>query len=142
MIRKAVVNDITYLVRIEKKVFTQSLGESFLYDELLLNPFAHYFVYELNKEIIGYIGYRAIDSNAEMMNFCMDPEYQGQGYGTEVLNYSIEYLKTLGVSSVLLEVRKSNKTAQAIYEKFGFVKSHIRKNYYQTEDAFVYIKEV
>lgn len=142
MIRKATVNDIAYLVRIEKKVFTQSLGESFLFDELLLNPFAHYFVYELNKEVIGYIGFRAIDSHAEMMNFCMDPEYQGQGYGAEVLNHSIEHLKSLGVTSILLEVRKSNKTAQAVYEKFGFVKSHIRKNYYQTEDAFVYIKEV
>jgi len=142
MIRKATVNDITYLVRIEKKVFTQSLGESFLFDELLLNPFAHYFVYELNKEVIGYIGFRAIDSNSEMMNFCMDPEYQGQGYGTEILNYSIDYLKNIGVSSVLLEVRKSNKTAQAVYEKFGFKKSHIRKNYYQNEDAFVYMKEV
>lgn len=142
MIRKATVNDITYLVRIEKKVFTQSLGESFLFDELLLNPFAHYFVYELNKEVIGYIGFRAIDSNSEMMNFCMDPEYQGQGYGTEILNYSIDYLKNIGVSSILLEVRKSNKTAQAVYEKFGFKKSHIRKNYYQNEDAFVYMKEV
>ncbi len=142
MIRKATVNDIAYLVRIEKQVFTRSLGESFLFDELLLNPFAHYFVYELNKEVIGYIGYRAIDSNAEMMNFCMDKEYQGQGYGTEVLNHSIEFLKTLGVTSILLEVRKSNKTAQAIYEKFGFTKSHIRKNYYETEDAYVYMKEV
>jgi len=142
MIRKATINDIKYLVRIEKKVFTQSLGESFLYDELSLNPFAHYFVYELNKEVIGYIGFRAIDKNAEMMNFCMDPEYQGQGLGYELLKHSMDYLKALNITSVLLEVRKSNKTAQSMYEKFGFVKSHIRKDYYQTEDAFVYIKEV
>ncbi|MBU1141349.1 MAG: ribosomal protein S18-alanine N-acetyltransferase [Firmicutes bacterium] len=142
MIRKATINDVIYLVRIEKKVFAQSLGESFLYDELLLNPFAHYFVYELNKEVVGYIGFRAIDSNAEMMNFCVDPDHQGQGFGSEILDYSIEYLKTLGVNNLLLEVRKNNHQAQAIYEKFGFVKSHIRKNYYETEDAYVYMKEV
>ncbi len=142
MIRKATVNDVKYLVRIEKKVFTQSLGESFLYDELLLNPFAHYFVFELNKEVIGYVGYRAIDTNAEMMNFCLDPEYHGQGFGTELLTYSIDFLKGLGVDKLLLEVRKSNHQAQSIYEKLGFKKSHIRKNYYQTEDAYVYIKEV
>ena len=69
MIRKAIVNDINYLVKIEKKVFTESLGESFLYDEFLLNPFAHYFVYEVNKEVVGYIGFRAIDEHAEVMNF-------------------------------------------------------------------------
>ncbi len=142
MIRKATVKDVTNLVRIEKKVFTQSLGESFLYDELLLNPFAHYFVFELNREVVGYIGYRAIDANAEMMNFCFFPEYQGQGFGTELLTYSIEFLKGLGVNQLLLEVRKSNCQARAIYEKLGFKKSHVRKNYYQTEDAYVYMKEV
>ncbi|MBN2299957.1 MAG: ribosomal protein S18-alanine N-acetyltransferase [Acholeplasmataceae bacterium] len=142
MIRKATLKDVIYLVRIEKKVFTQSLGESFLYDELALNPFAHYFVYELNKEVVGYIGFRAIDENAEMMNFCFDPEYQGQGFGTELLTYAIDYLKELGVKQLSLEVRKNNRQAQAVYEKFGFKKSHIRKNYYITEDAYVYIKEV
>lgn len=142
MIRKATIDDVIYLVRIEKKVFTQSLGESFLYDELLLNPFAQYFVYEINKEVVGYIGYRAIDEHAEMMNFCFDPEYQGQGFGTELLDYSIEYLKNLGVKQLLLEVRKSNRKAQTVYEKFGFQKSYVRKNYYETEDAWVYVKEV
>ncbi len=142
MIRKATLDDVIYLVRIEKQVFTQSLGESFLYDELLLNPFAHYFVYEVNKEVVGYIGYRAIDENAEMMNFCFDPEYQGQGFGTELLNHSIEFLQGLGVKQILLEVRKSNKQAQAVYEKLGFQKSYVRKQYYGTEDAWVYIKEV
>jgi ribosomal-protein-alanine N-acetyltransferase len=142
MIRKAIVNDINYLVKIEKKVFTESLGESFLYDEFLLNPFAHYFVYEVNKEVVGYIGFRAIDEHAEVMNFCMDPEYQGQGLGTELFNYSVDFLQSIGVKSMLLEVRKSNKKAQAFYERFGFVKSHVRKNYYKTEDAYVLIKEV
>ena len=142
MIRKAKINDIDYLVKIEKKVFTESLGESFLYDELSLNPFAYYFVYELNKVVIGYIGFRAIDHNAEVMNFCMDPEYQGQGFGTELFNYSVEYLRSIDVKSLLLEVRKSNNKAQAFYERFGVVKSHIRKNYYKTEDAYVLIKEV
>jgi len=119
MIRKAIINDIVYLVKIEKKVFTESLGESFLYDEFLLNPFAHYFVYEINKKVVGYIGFRAIDEHAEVMNFCMDPDYQGQGFGTELFNHSVDYLKSLGVKTMLLEVRKSNKKAQAFYERFG-----------------------
>ncbi|MDO9629197.1 MAG: ribosomal protein S18-alanine N-acetyltransferase [Acholeplasmataceae bacterium] len=142
MIRKATVNDIPYLVKIEKLVFEQSLGESFLYDEFILNPFAHYFVYEKNKDIIGYIGFRAIDKESEMMNFCVHPEYQGQGIGKEILEYAIQYLKDLRVKTILLEVRKSNKKGIAIYEKFGFKQSHVRKNYYGSEDAFVYIKEV
>lgn len=142
MIRKAKIDDIIELVRLEELVFEQSLGESFLYDEFLLNPFAHYFVYEKDQKVVGYIGYRAIEENAEMMNFCVDPMYHHQGIGSEVLEYSINYLKDLNVKNILLEVRVSNQNAIKIYEKFGFRKSHKRKNYYGTEDAYVLIKEV
>jgi ribosomal-protein-alanine N-acetyltransferase len=142
MIRKTKINDIYQLVDLEKMVFEQSLGESFLYDELMLNPFAHYFVIEIENRIIGYIGFRAIDENAEMMNFAINPNIQKKGYGTTLLNYSIEYLKNLGVKKIALEVRVSNENAIKIYEKNGFTKSHIRKNYYEKEDAYVYIKEV
>lgn len=142
MIRKAKIDDIPALVAIEKKVFEQSLGESFLYDEFLLNPFAHYFVYEVNETVVGYIGYRAIDTQSEMMNFCVDPIYQGKHIGSEILTYTIDYLKNLGVKTILLEVRISNDKAIKTYEKFGFKKSHVREQYYGNEDAYVFIKEV
>jgi [ribosomal protein S18]-alanine N-acetyltransferase len=142
MIRKTKINDIYELVNLEKMVFEQSLGESFLYDELMLNPFAHYFVLETDNQIIGYIGFRAIDDQAEMMNFAINPNKQKQGNGSKLLNYSIEYLQNLGVKKISLEVRVSNENAIKLYEKNGFIKSHTRKNYYEKEDAYVYIKEV
>lgn len=142
MIRKAKVDDIPDLVRIEKQVFEQSLGESFLYDEFLLNPFAHYFVYEINNHIVGYIGYRAIDTQSEMMNFCVDPVYQGKKIGSELLEHTINYLINLGVKTILLEVRVSNVNAINMYKKFGFKQGHIRKKYYGNEDAYVFMKEV
>jgi ribosomal-protein-alanine N-acetyltransferase len=142
MIRKAKIDDIPALVKIEKQVFEQSLGESFLYDEFLLNPFAHYFVYELDHKVVGYIGYRAIDDQSEMMNFCVDPIFQGKKIGSEILSYTIDYLKALGVKTILLEVRVSNEKAIKAYEKFGFKKSHMREKYYGNEDAYVFIKEV
>jgi ribosomal-protein-alanine N-acetyltransferase len=142
MIRKAKVDDIPNLVRIEKQVFEQSLGESFLYDEFLLNPFAHYFVYEINHLIVGYIGYRAIDTQSEMMNFCVDPVYQGKKIGSELLEHTIDYLINLGVKTILLEVRVSNVNAINMYKKFGFKQGHVRKKYYGNEDAYVFMKEV
>lgn len=142
MIRKTKINDIYELVNLEKMVFEQSLGESFLYDEFMLNPFAHYFVLEIDNLIIGYIGFRAIDDQAEMMNFAINPNKQKQGYGSNLLNFSIDYLQNLGVKKISLEVRVSNENAIKLYEKNGFIKSHTRKNYYEKEDAYVYIKEV
>jgi len=142
MIRKATIEDIQSIVKLEESVFPVSLGETFLYDELMLNPFAHYFVYEKDMEVIGYIGFRAPDETSEMMNFAVSPKAQGMKIGSNLLAYSINYLKQIGVKKIMLEVRKSNTKAQHLYEKFGFIQSYIRKNYYETEDAYVYIKEV
>jgi ribosomal-protein-alanine N-acetyltransferase len=142
MIRKAEVKDIFYIVKLEKKVFNQSLGEKFILQELIDNPFSHYFVYERGNEVIGYIGFRVYDKQAEMMNFAVLPDHQNEGLGSKLLTYTINYLIDLKVKTMTLEVRKSNKKAQHIYEKLGFKVSHIRKKYYENEDGYVCIKEV
>jgi ribosomal-protein-alanine N-acetyltransferase len=142
MIRRATPNDIFKIERIEKEVFPNPLTSSFLLDELSNNPFAIYFVYELNLEVVGYIGFRKVDEAVEMMNFAILKDYQGENIGQTMLYETMNYFKKEGTKSIILEVRKSNKKAQHIYEKMGFIKSHVRKNYYENEDAFVYIKEV
>jgi ribosomal-protein-alanine N-acetyltransferase len=96
----------------------------------------------MHKEIVAYVGFRAIDELAEMMNFVVDLDYQDQGIGSQLMVYVLDYLKNLGVLKIALEVRKSNKRARHFYEKFGFKASHTRANYYEKEDAIVYIKEV
>ena len=142
MIRKATLNDVPAIHLLEKHVLGDGLGESFLYDELAINPFGHYFVYDKNREIIAYVGFRAIDEHAEMMNFVVENEYQDQGIGSEIMIHALHYLTELGVLKIALEVRKNNKRARGFYEKFGFKSSHTRANYYDKEDAIVYIREV
>jgi ribosomal-protein-alanine N-acetyltransferase len=46
---------------------------------------------------------------------------------------------TRGSDSITLEVRASNKPALALYRRFGFAPSGVRKDYYKdpTEDALV-----
>lgn len=136
MIRKAKLEDIHAIYKLEMNVLKQSLGESFLLSELELNPFSVYYVVENNKEIIGYLGLRVIDNNAEMLNFVIKKEHQNEGYGTKLLDNAI--LEN-NLQEISLEVRKSNKQARRFYEKRGFLKSHIRENYYENEDGIVYI---
>lgn len=136
MIRKAKVKDIYAIHKLEKSVLKQSLGEDFLLNEIENNPFATYYVIEINKEIIGYLGLRVIDNVAEMMNFVIKTDFQKLGYGTNLLNKAIEENNLREIS---LEVRKSNKQARRFYESKDFVKSHIRKDYYDNEDGIVYI---
>lgn len=142
MIRKMIISDIVKVTQIESKVLGNTLGIDFLYDELNVNPFAHYFVYLINNEIIGYIGFRIYDDSAEMMNFVINTNHQNQGYGQELFDYCLEYITNLNVKNISLEVRKSNTKAKRFYTKNGFLKAYTRKNYYENEDALVLMKEV
>lgn len=142
MIRKAIPNDIFHMVRLEKSAFKTTLGEKFLLQELIDNPFSFYYVYELNKTVIGYIGFRVYDDQAEMMNFVVSLDHQDEGYGTQLLTYCLNELEKKHVKTISLEVRKSNQKAQHVYKKMGFKLSHIRKKYYENEDGYVLVKEV
>jgi len=142
MIRKAEVEDLYKIISLEKKVFKEPLSEQFLYQELTLNPFGFYLVLEERHALLGYIGFRVVDDQAEMMNFAIDPTYHKMGYGKTLLAYALDALLTKQVKTITLEVRKSNKVAIYLYESFGFKKAHIRKNYYENEDGIVYMKEV
>ncbi len=141
MIRKAEIRDIFQIVSIEKKGFHQTLGEKFLYLEFTENPEALYYVIEQSGTVVGYLGFRLHDKNAEMMNFIIAQEYQGQGLGTQLLTHLFGVLKTYQIEKIVLEVRASNIRAQHFYKKFNFYKSHRMKQYYGNEDGIVMVKE-
>jgi ribosomal-protein-alanine N-acetyltransferase len=42
-----------------------------------------------------------------------------------------------GANSLTLEVRFSNRNAQALYQRFGMAPVGVRKRYYKDEDALV-----
>lgn len=142
MIRQAKTDDIMAIVKLEKQGLRSTLGANFIYNEIVNNPFALYMVFELNMEVIGYIGYHVIDDKAEILNFVVSKLHQGNGYGSKLLDETLNEVERLGVKTVTLEVRVSNKWAQKLYEKYGFKPAYKREKYYDNEDAIVYIKEV
>lgn len=141
IVRKATVGDVELIDAIEQSALDETLGIPFLRQELVSNPFANYYIVEKNEVGIGYIGIRVVDDHGEIINFAVYKEKQRQGYGTFLFEYILKEMLSLGVTSMSLEVRKSNTKAISFYEKYGFTQSYLRPNYYSDEDAVVYIKE-
>lgn len=56
------------------------------------------------------------------------------GYGTALLNEIIKVAKKTSLEILTLEVNAKNLSALTLYEKFGFERVGIRKNYYQMKD--------
>lgn len=142
-LRPMEIDDIQNVIDGEEKVFGNSLGFDMLYTELKANPYAFYFVLEVDKKFGGYIGTWIEQDHSEIINFFVLEEYQGNGFGKMMLEFVIELISSVGVPSISLEVRPSNEKAVKLYEKYGFIFSHRRERYYRDgEDALVLIKEV
>lgn len=78
---------------------------------------------------------------AHILNLCVRPESQGQGYGRKVLTHLLNLARRHRADTVLLEVRPSNEPALRLYRSLGFNEVAIRKNYYPDrngrEDALI-----
>lgn len=139
-LREMTVEDIEAVIEGETKAFGTSLGYDLIYTDLTLNPYAHYMVLEIDKEVHGYIGLW-INDNSEIINFYVDKEYRGYGFGEMMLDFAIKLCSLSKVNNLTLEVRESNQVARNLYEKHGFKFSHKRERYYDNgEDALVLIK--
>lgn len=140
-IREMIEKDISAVIEGEIEVFGKSLGFEFLYQDLKLNPFAYYFVLEINGSVQGYFGIYISDYMGDVINLYVSKKYQNLGFGKMLLDFIVELCEISKCKSISLEVKQSNIKAINLYEKSGFVISRIRKKYYDNgEDAIVYIK--
>ena len=119
-LRLMTLNDIESVVEGEEKAFGESLGYDMLYSELVMNPFANYFVLDIDNQVKGYIGVWIDGEASQIINFYVDDEFQNQGFGSMMLEFVIELCKMSNLNVLSLEVRESNEKAIKLYEKFPF----------------------
>jgi ribosomal-protein-alanine N-acetyltransferase len=97
----------------------------------------------LDTLLIGFIIGRVVLDEAEILEFSIDPSYQGYGYGKTLLKHLIMLLQEKKIGKIFLEVRHSNRRAMQLYHSIGFREISIRKDYYSTcneskkEDAVI-----
>lgn len=89
--------------------------------------------------IIGFIAARMVADELHINNMAVREDWRKGGIGAELLRSAFEEGKRRGARRSFLEVRASNKPAQALYCKFGFQLSGRRPRYYAdpSEDALV-----
>lgn len=68
------------------------------------------------------------DSTCELKNIATYEKYQGMGYGTKLIKYILDYYKD-HYTSMFVGTGESKITIP-FYEKFGFKRSHIIKNFF------------
>ena len=85
--------------------------------------------------IIGYFLMSIAADEAHVLNICIDPNFQGQGLGRQLLRALVRVARGRKAERVFLEVRPSNAGAIALYHSEGFNEIGRRPRYYPARDG-------
>ncbi len=136
LIRPMTEADIAACLVIEQATYPSPWTEGVFRDELAA-PGRSYFVAEDEPGPVGYGGLMVVLPDAHVTSVTVDPKSRGRQIGTRLMLKLARVARDSGAQSLTLEVRFSNKPAQALYGKFGMVPVGVRKQYYRDEDALI-----
>ena len=141
IIRPMKEDDVKGVAEVEKACFASPWSEQSLREELE-NENAHFFVADINGEIVGYMGTISVFGECSVTNIAVKEKHRGKGIASFLLERVIISSAFNEDEFITHEVRQSNTPAISLYEKYGFRKMGERKNFYRlpTEDAYIYNK--
>jgi len=88
-------------------------------------------VAELGGRVVGYLCLTVLLDEAEILDVAVDPALQGRGIGAQLVQWACDEAIRRGAALLLLEVRATSQPAIALYERFGFKQTGLRKGYYE-----------
>lgn len=140
--KKMTPEHVSGVAALEKVCFPDPWSEKSIASEVS-NPLSLWLVATQGEKVVGYVGSQSVLDGADMMNIAVDPDYRNAGIATQLIVKLIDLLKDKGVVCLCLEVRISNESAIALYEKMGFLPVGRRIGYYRNprEDAYIMRKE-
>jgi ribosomal-protein-alanine N-acetyltransferase len=142
-VRAAVRADLLDVFRIEKRSFEQPWPYA-AFEQFLGAPG---FLIAEDDVLVGYVVADTVEDRGRpfghIKDIAVDPTRQREGIGRTLLSHALAALASAGAGRIKLEVRRSNRTAQSLYETFGFEFHHVREGYYEDgEDAYVMVRRL
>lgn len=86
-------------------------------------------------EPAGFILATVAADEADIVTIAVRPSERRRRLATRLISAFTSHLADQGVSRLYIEVAQSNEPASTLYSKLGFVKTGVRKNYYDTGDS-------
>ncbi|HEY4103282.1 MAG TPA: ribosomal protein S18-alanine N-acetyltransferase [Polyangiaceae bacterium] len=84
--------------------------------------------------IAGFLLAWSVADELHLLELAVSPERRRQGFARALLGHLMEHARAARKRLLLLEVRRSNEAAIALYESFGFSVTGVRRGYYSDTD--------
>jgi [ribosomal protein S18]-alanine N-acetyltransferase len=137
-LRLLVPQDAPALAALEAQVFADGWEEDRFRDLLGQDRFLGAGAFG-QSGLCAYLTAYSVAGELEIVNVAVAPPFRGHGLGRALLRFFLEQGRLRGAARAVLEVRRSNAPARALYAGAGFVQVGERKRYYADngEDALV-----
>jgi len=140
--------DINPIIEIERQSFSWPWKRVSFLGELNNGQACSYMV-KLNDsthadKVIAYIFFRQVKEELHILKIAVTPAWRSRGIASRLLKKCFTTGLKRGATSAFLEVRPSNASAMALYNKKGFRIIGRRPKYYTDtrEDALVLMKNL
>ena len=127
------VEDVPAVLRIEQSAYPFPWTSGNFLDSLC-SGYACRVARDESGQVVGYFLLMMALDEAHLLNITVDPRLHGRGYGLALLEHATCWAREAGMRFIMLEVRPSNERALAIYERYGYGRIGVRRNYYPAPD--------
>ena len=129
-ISKVTVKDLPKINQLEKQLNLNKTKLNF-FNQTLLNENFKFIKLVLEKQIIGFLQFSLNKSDCDIISIGVTQKFQKMGYGKLL----VEYLKSLNLENIFVEVSTNNINAIMFYYSLNFSKIGLRKNYYKKQKS-------
>lgn len=142
-IRPARLKDMEAIYGIERQTFPpQEMARPDTYPYRLQHYPDYFFVYEQDNKVVAFLVGRPVKGEGiqdemycnepypegqtfALLSVATDPAYQGRGFASQLVEFTIGYVQSLGASNIILACKEEK---MSFYEKFGFYKMAVSQS--------------
>ncbi len=141
------IKDLDEIFRLESNTFKKdSFSKTSILSLMLKNIFFLKLIDDdISNKIVGFIiVIQDRENRVNLINLLIRKQYQNKGYGSHLLNYTLNKIKEMNnIKAIVLNVNSKNKIAIWMYQKFGFRIVQKIENYYrQKKSAYLMILNI
>lgn len=141
LIRRALPEDAERIAFIEKNSIREAWSQTQISEQIEKKD-SVFLTALYDDAVIGYISADMVVDEVYINNIAVDEKYRKHGAADRLMEELERVFSDRGAVFITLEVRSENRPAIGLYEKRGYRKAGVRKNFYSSprDDALIYTK--
>jgi ribosomal-protein-alanine N-acetyltransferase len=145
-IQKMTFDDLDVVVGMESDCSLVPWSREMFVHEMS-SPLTHCFTLRTKEpsraELTGFICFRTVEDESELLNLCVHPAYRRLGFALEMMTFYIHFCRTTNIRQLFLEVGCTNEAAVRLYESLSYKPVGKRSKFYQGRfDAWIMRRDV